>query len=193
METLRAFLAIPLPDTIVDTARHLQKDLARALPEVRWTNPDSLHLTLRFFPALPEETLEKIGRIMLSVGRLFPPFPIRVAGLGTFPAPERARVFWLGIEGGTALRQLHGAFDEQFEAIGIPREDRPFTPHLTLGRRRQGMAVPRSIPRQHETTDCGSFLADRVILFQSRLEPAGAVHTPLRVVMLAGPPATVAD
>jgi 2'-5' RNA ligase len=186
MATVRAFLAIPLTAEITDEAGRIEQALARKLPDIRWVKPASMHLTLKFFADVSEETLEKIGQIMLSVGRLFPPFPISISGLGTFPAPSRARVFWLGVQGGPALSRLHGIFDEKFEQIGIPREDRPFTPHLTLGRRRQGFSVPLTVQQQYQKIECGRLQADRVILYQSRLDPAGAVHIPLRTVFLNG-------
>jgi 2'-5' RNA ligase len=188
MAPVRAFLAIPLPPEITDKAVRIQRDLSRELSDVRWTKPAGMHLTLKFFAAVPEETLEKIGQIMLSVGRLLQPFPISISGLGTFPAPSRARVFWLGINGGPALNRLHGIFDEKFEQIGIARESRPFTPHLTLGRRRQGNPIPLTVQQHYQKIECGRFQADRVILYQSRLEPAGAIHLPLRTLLLTGTP-----
>ncbi len=186
MATVRAFLAIPLTEAITDEAGRIQQRLTRELPGVRWSHPDGMHLTLRFFAAISEETLEKIGQIMLSVGSLFQPFPIAISGLGTFPAPTRARVFWLGINGGPALTRLHGMFDEKLTQIGIPPEGRPFTPHLTLGRHRQGIAVPPAAQQDYRQIECGRLQADRVVLYQSRLAPTGAVHTPLRTVFLGG-------
>ncbi len=187
MAHLRAFLAIPLPPEITHKAGRIQQTLTSTLPDIRWVKPDSMHLTLKFFAAVSEETLEKIGQIMLSVGRLFPPFPISISGLGTFPAPSRARVFWLGVQGGPALDRLHGIFDENLDQIGIPREDRPFTPHLTLGRRRQGICIPPTVQQQFQAIECGQLLANRVILYQSRLEPAGAIHIPLCTAFFNGP------
>lgn len=147
-----------------------------------------MHLTLGFFAGISEETLEKISRIMLSVKCLFPPFPVRISGLGAFPEPSRARVFWLGVQGGPILHGLHQFFDENFARLGLPRERRAFAPHLTLGRRRQELVMSRTLLRQYETIDCGSFSADRVTLFESRLDPAGAIHIPLHTVTLSGPP-----
>ncbi|HKK01689.1 MAG TPA: 2'-5' RNA ligase family protein, partial [Desulfuromonadales bacterium] len=67
---VRAFLAIPGDAVLSETVRRLQDGLAGALPRVRWVRPDQVHLTLRFFGDIPEETLEKIGTVMLSIGRL---------------------------------------------------------------------------------------------------------------------------
>jgi 2'-5' RNA ligase len=189
MNNLRAFLAIPLSEDLRCRARLLQKELSPSFPDIRWARTESLHLTLRFLPDLPEETVEKIGQIMLSVGTLFPPFRIDVTTLGTFPGPTRARVLWLGIDGGAALGELFNALDERLAAIGLPRETRPFTPHLTLGRRRRAGAVPLDLGQHRATLPLGGFQADRMILFESRLAARGAVHLPLRIAPLGPTPA----
>ena len=184
MNNLRAFLAIPLPEDLRRRTRQLQKELSPNLPDIRWARPESLHLTLRFLPDLPEETVEKIGQIMLSVGTLIPPFRIDVTALGTFPGPSRARVLWLGIDGGTALGELFHALDERLATIGLPRETRPFTPHLTLGRWRRPGTVPPDLRQRRAALILGGFQADRIILFESRLAASGAIHLPLRVAPL---------
>jgi 2'-5' RNA ligase len=189
MSSLRAFLAIPLPEDLRRRAEELQKELSPSLPDVRWVRPENLHLTLRFLPDLPEETVEKIGQIMLSVGTLIPPFHIDVTILGTFPGSTRARVLWLGIDGGAARGELFHALDERFATIGLPRETRPFTPHLTLGRWRQPWAIPQDLWQRRAALTLGDFRADRMILFESRLAASGAIHLPLRVAPLGPAPA----
>ena len=189
MNNLRAFLAIPLPEDLRRRAEHLQKELSSSLPDVRWVRPESLHLTLRFLPDLPEESVEKIGQIMLSIGTLTPPFRIDVTALGAFPGPTRARVLWLGVDGEATLGELFQSLDERLATIGLPRETRPFTPHLTLGRRRQPGTVPQDLRQRCAALTLGSFQADRIILFESRLAASGAIHLPLRVAMLGSTPA----
>ncbi|MDY0269332.1 RNA 2',3'-cyclic phosphodiesterase [Trichloromonas sp.] len=187
MSKLRAFLAIPLSEDFRRQAAHLQKELAPSLPDLRWVRPETLHLTLRFLPDLPEETVEKIGQIMLSVGAVFPPFDIGITNLGTFPGPSRARVLWLGIDVGEILAKLFRALDKGLETLGIPRETRPFTPHLTLGRWRQPGAFPEDLRQRLAAGSIGGFRAEQLILFESRLAANGATHLPLRVVTLGLP------
>ncbi len=136
MRQVRAFLAIPLPEEIVRTAQGLCRKLADSFPHVRWVRPETMHLTLRFFGDIPEEFLEKIGEVMLSVGRLHPPFQVPVAGIGAFPSPARPRVIWLGIQEEQALMALYSALETGLGDIGLPGEERSFSPHLTLGRNR---------------------------------------------------------
>jgi len=181
---VRAFLAIPLAPPVVDRVRRLLRQIAPSLPEVRWVRLETLHLTLRFFGDLPEESLEKIGQIMLSIGRLHAPFTVQLSGLGAFPAPHRARVFWLGIRDGGELGALYRAIEERLPDLGIPRETRPFTPHLTLGRHR-GRGLPASsVLERFRDHACGPLPVDRIVLFESRLHPSGAQHLARRSVAL---------
>ena len=186
MRRVRAFLAIPVPDELRRAMARLQKELAAGLPGIRWVNPATIHLTLRFFGDLPEESLEKIGEVMLSVGRLCAPFQAEAAGVGAFPSPARPRVIWLGVRGGPPLATLHAALDEGLRQIGFPGEDRPFSPHLTLGRSRQRIAAAQQVLERFRDVACGPLPVDRIVLFESRLEPAGAVHLPLKTVRLGG-------
>lgn len=187
MAPIRAFLAIPLPERVQDQVQQLCRHLAQDLPQVRWNRGQNLHLTLKFFAAIEEESLERIGEVMLSVGRFTPPFQLRLKGLGAFPDLARPRVFWLGIEGDQPLRQLHQELETRLEACGLEPDRRPFAPHLTLGR-------PRALLRNagHNLTPRQPGLdldlpVEQLILYQSRLLPSGAQHLPRRVVQLQGP------
>jgi 2'-5' RNA ligase len=182
---IRAFLAIPLPPATIDAITELRSHLARRLPEVHWARPETLHLTLRFFGDLPEESLEKIAELMLSIGRRHASFSVTLAGLGAFPRSNRARVFWLGVQEAEPLLALQADLERRLASIGIPPESRPFTPHLTLGRHR-GRGLPaQSILAEHAGLECGVLPVDRIILYESRLRPAGAEHIPRRTVPLS--------
>jgi len=186
MQRVRTFLAIPVAAPLRGEIARIQQQLAAALPQVRWVAPETIHLTLRFFGDIPEESLEKIGEVMLSVGRLCPPFPVEVAGVGAFPSPARPRVIWLGVRGGSPLAALHAAVEEGLQQIGFPAEERPYSPHLTLGRSRQRLAAALPVLERFRDLACGTLSADRMILYESRLEPGGAVHLPRKTVSLGG-------
>jgi len=181
---VRTFLAIPLNTEIREALITLQGKLARDWPEVRWTKPESLHLTLRFFGDLPEECLEKIGEVMLSVKSFTAPFSASVRGIGAFPSLSRPRVIWAGVQGGQSLAALFIRLEDGLARIGLPREERPFTPHLTLGRCRTSSAGATQALNRYRLTDFGSLHIDRLILYESRLGPGGAVHIPRRNVKL---------
>ncbi len=184
MKERRVFLAIPLPAEIQDQLQKAQQQLRPALPGMRWTNPATLHLTLRFFGHLPEEFLEKIAAVMLSIGRFSAPFELQLRGLGAFPSPGRPRVVWIGTRDNRPLLELHARLDSALQAVGIPREERPFTPHLTLGRSREKLQGAGAVLERYRDFAGGTLQVDRLILFESRLHPSGAEHIPLRTVFL---------
>jgi 2'-5' RNA ligase len=184
MSQVRAFLAVPLSPDLQRQIARLQDRLAETLPGVRWVRPDTIHLTLKFFGDLPEESLDRIGEVVLSIGHLSVPFQARLAGVGAFPSPLRPRVIWLGVDGGPPLAKLQDDLESALEKIGIPRDDRPFTPHLTLGRRRgPTRAADRHLEPFKDAT-CGTLAVDSLVLFESRLDPDGAVHLPRKTVDL---------
>lgn len=183
MRQVRSFLAISLTEEVRRNALAIRDRLAESLPRVRWTTAETLHLTLKFFGDVPEESLETIGEVVLSVARLQPPFQVEIAEVGAFPSPARPRVFWLGVKG-DVLPAFHAALEEALGAIGIPRENRPFSPHLTLGRSRDRVSDSRALLDTYRETSCGILPVDKVVLFESRLHPAGAVHLPRKTVFL---------
>lgn len=186
MRRIRAFVAIPLSAEVVQKARQAQSALAEALPGIHWVRPESMHLTLRFFASIEEETLDRIGEVMLSVGSFTSAFQIEAKGVGAFPSAGRPRVIWLGLRDSVPLRNLHSGLEAKLEGIGIPPEERGFKPHLTLGRARRRLPPAHEVLRPFQDFSGGTMPADRLILFESRLQPSGALHLPLKTVTLAG-------
>lgn len=177
-KVLRAFIAIPLPAPCQQALQRLQHRLRPQLPGVRWTRPESIHLTLAFLGSVPEENLEKITAVMLSVGLAFAPFALTISGVGAFPSWPHPRVVWAGIAGGPQLGALQAALTAGLVPLGYRGEERPYLPHLTLGRCRSG--VRQAAPAVARTTIESSVLpVDRLILYESRLLAAGASHIPL--------------
>jgi len=125
---IRLFTAIDLP------GEHKAELLARmgGLPYVRWQTEDQLHLTLRFIGEVEENVAEEI-RLMLA-GIQFQPFPMRLAGVGTFGSRRKKRMVWAGVEGANYLRPLHEKITNVLRRAGVPPEERKYTPHVTLGR-----------------------------------------------------------
>lgn len=184
MCSVRAFLAVPLPPGLKEAIGTLQKTLRTGIPEARWTHPENLHLTLHFFGETTQESLEKIRVSMLSVKGCQRPFTVDVIRLGAFPGPHRPRVIWLGLEPGEPLRQLHERCLSALHAGGVATEQRPYSPHLTIGRMRQQKPDLAEHCRSVARTAIGRLPVDRLILYESRLHPGGAEHIPLFTVNL---------
>lgn len=165
----------------------LQQDLQRQLPPkvVRWSNPDGVHLTLKFLGDTPPDKAPAVAQGVLAAAAAFEPFDLRVAGFGCFPNVRQARVLWVGIpDVPKALAGVQRALDLQMALLDFPRETRPFSPHLTLGRvndRISGAERQALGELLHHTQvgDLGIVAAKEVVLFKSDLQPAGAVYTAL--------------
>jgi 2'-5' RNA ligase len=185
--SLRAFVAVPLPDAIRDALGDLQGDLDRRLPQgaVRWTKPQGIHLTLKFLGETPVSRLAAAETALAVIARNAPAFSCAIGPVGCFPNFSRPRVVYVGVvEPSGRLSRLHGAIEEALGRISFPPEARRFTPHLTLGRvnRRASRDAAARVGQVVESTAFDSRVevsADRFELIRSVLRPTGAEYTVL--------------
>lgn len=178
--TLRAFIAIPLPPDIVELAADLQFRLKSGGLKMRWVRSQGMHLTLKFLGDIPESRVDDLSGAMQRAGSGFGVVDLAAQGLGVFPSIKRPRVLWLGIGGETdRLARLHGRLDAELERIGIAREKRPFRAHLTLARAKGAVntrLLLDSLQAQGQYA-ARAFQAQQMVLYQSDLRPQGAVYT----------------
>ena len=187
METIRAFIAIPLPATLLNKLAALQRRLERQVPprSVRWVRAEGIHLTLKFLGDTPTHKLPDIKQALAAVGRHAPGCTFTAEGLGCFPNTNRPRVVWVGTREPTGrLAALQQAIEEVVAPLGFPPEGRKFSPHLTLGRigRRASRSDAAQVGQLVADTDVGTLAevaADRFCLIRSVLKPSGAEYTTL--------------
>jgi RNA 2',3'-cyclic 3'-phosphodiesterase len=184
---MRVFLAVDLDESLRTGIAAVQQSLSReGLPRIRWSNPRGIHLTLRFCGEIPEETSDGLAR-SLSPGAPMDPTSVAVGGLGTFPRRGSPRVLYLGVRGEEALAGLAAWVEERTVSAGLPREPRPFHPHLTLGRFHPGArTVPTELLDAPFARSVGTLSVETIIMFESHLEPAGARYEALRSFPLLG-------
>ncbi len=190
---MRIFIGIDLdPEVRARIARFLEGVQGFA-PDARWVRPESLHITLKFIGEQPPERVEAIsGRLRRVEGSAF---EIRSGGYGFFPTAKAPRVFWIEIQAGQELTELAEKIDVAVAELGIPREERAFSPHLTLARAggrsgspkwRKGdgpntaFAVLEKRLAAMDELDFGTMTAREFILYQSQLSPAGSKYTKLK-------------
>lgn len=186
---LRTFLAIELPVTVRNRIGEVQKDLKSLNADVRWVNPENIHLTLKFFGNIEKGTVGPIIESIDEPARATPPFFIKVHGVGAFPSSKNPRVIWMGLrEGKEVLISFQRWLEKEIEKIGFRPEDRPFHPHLTLGRTRGSLGREGLVERLERLKEevFGDFHVEKVILFKSDLRPTGPIYTPLKEVRLGG-------
>jgi 2'-5' RNA ligase len=183
---LRVFLAVPADAAWVESARKLVGSLSSALPRASWTRPESWHLTLKFLGEIPVEAAERFAS---EIGERVAAAPGgELSGGGAILLPPRGRPRVLGVgfaASSSALPPLAGLAriaEEAARRVGAPAEDRAFRPHVTLGRVRVPWAAA-AVESFRTATDAWAFPDWPVrscVLYQSRLQPTGAIHTPLR-------------
>ncbi|ABA89643.1 2'-5' RNA ligase [Syntrophotalea carbinolica DSM 2380] len=187
MKTVRAFIAAPLDGPVFEKIVRLQQELSAALPSVRWVRPETMHLTLAFLGDISEESLEKIGGSMLSIGSVFAPVTVDVGGLGAFPSLKRPRVVWLGLQNANTLCDLQMTITDMLRQLQVSWDDKPFKPHLTLGRCRQPVPAIDQRLAPFMERQCGHLRISRLVLYESQLTARGAIHLPRYETPLTGP------
>jgi 2'-5' RNA ligase len=188
-DTLRLLIAIELPDTAIralETVRDRvrQIDTERA---IRWSSGDGFHLTLKFLGEAPDERLSTIRGTLVDAVResKIAPFGLSIDGLGGFPDVFAPRTVWAGVHGDLEqLRRLQKVVESAIAPLGFPTESRPFSPHLTLGRARQGAPRAKLVAfgRKLASLDIGEIThwqVETVSLMKSELRPSGAIYTEL--------------
>ena len=177
---MRTFIAIELPGDLKQAIARVQDQLRGSGASANWTRPEGIHLTLKFLGEVPDvralEIIAAMEGASQGIGRL----SIAVEGAGAFPNAKVPRVLWLGVKGDIEkLAKLQVAVEDAMERLGFEREDRKFSPHLTLARIR----FPR--PRDNwpnviegiRDVKLGSFEAGHLSLMKSELRREGAVYT----------------
>ena len=190
-ETLRTFIALPLPDEWIAQLGGTIADLSRVLPHgIRWVSPDGIHLTLKFLGATDSRVAPRIlDAIAENFSDASSPL-LSLSALGTFPAGRNPRVIWAGVSGGAeGLEDLHRRAERGVSGLGWSMDGRPFRPHLTLGRvrdrvnARQRQAISDAVAgaRLPATRD---WRPDTVRLYRSVLTPRGARYSNLGEVRI---------
>lgn len=186
---MRAFLGVGLPAVVRETIASAIAELRGLHAPVAWTAPKNLHITLDFLGEILPERVSSIERSMRVVASGIGPFSLTAEGGGAFPGTRNPRVFWVGfLEPLELVRQLQQNMGNALSGAGFPPEDRPFHPHITVGRTR-GTLPPAWGERfvlAFSGKGFGVVPVSSFTLYESRLEPGGAVHTPLCDFRLEG-------
>jgi 2'-5' RNA ligase len=186
MNQIRAFIAIDLPPSIQESLDKQTARLRQTLGDdaVRWVPTHNMHLTLKFLGSLPLSHLDFIKRMLTQSADSSPQFDLQISGLGSFPNSKRPRVLWAGIHAPAGLTSLQKMIEDGATRLGYNKEERPFSPHLTLGRVRQGISAAElhnisTTLSAIQLGKIGTARVDAVYLYQSDLNSEGSVYTKL--------------
>lgn len=188
---IRSFVAIELPDAVRRDLGIISQKIKKMGLDGSFSKPDSMHLTLKFLGNIAENRVDDIEQALKKAVAGVPLLEIECRRVGVFPTPKSPRVVWVGIEAAPELSTLQRQVEGELDAIGFPREARPFSPHLTLARLK-GRANIRLLQDYLETegalAEAGRFSASELHLFRSDLRPDGARYTRLRSISLGALP-----
>ncbi|MDD5237218.1 MAG: RNA 2',3'-cyclic phosphodiesterase [Candidatus Omnitrophica bacterium] len=179
-EKIRSFIAIPLPKNIETYLSSLILELKKTNADVKWVKPENIHLTLKFLGGQDAEILEKIRIILDKLVADKNVYPLGISHIGGFPKIENPRVIWVGLSSGDKeTKAIAKELDEKINKLGIPKEERAFSSHITIGRVRSPLnkdkltAALKNCAIEEEKL---SFDADKIILYKSTLLPGGPVY-----------------
>lgn len=175
---MRLFTGLDLPALVTGNLQDLLGKL-RPMARIHWSPPENLHITTKFIGEWPEERLPELQSALAALPA-GPPLQVAIRRLGFFPNPHAPRIFWCGIEA-AGLAELAAGTDRATAALGIAREDRVYSPHLTLARIKDRVDLQplRETIAALPSLEFGAFEASRFYLYRSRLTPAGSVYTKL--------------
>jgi 2'-5' RNA ligase len=190
-QQIRSFIAIELPEEVKSGLHRLQAELK--LPQhtfVKWVAPEGIHVTLKFLGNISQEKVAEVTKVMEQASQGSIPFQLEISEVGAFPNLRQPRVLWLGIRGEIdKLVAWQQRIDSGLVPLGFAKETRPFTPHLTLARLREGVSP-------EDRRDFGELVMKTPVevnfkvnvnslnLMKSQLLPGGAVYSRLAEVKL---------
>lgn len=200
MNVIRAFIAVNLSDQVVRGLGGTLEALSMQAPKgvVRWTLPEKIHLTLKFLGDVSTASIDTITRALQAEAARHPFFDISAEGLGAFPSLRHPRVIWIGLQSPPQLESLQHGVEAEMERLGYPREERTFSPHLTLGRVRKE-AQPADLRDLAEVLEgfrigsLGTSHIEDVHLYRSELRGSGSIYTRLFTARLGETAAAAYD
>jgi 2'-5' RNA ligase len=175
---MRLFTGIAIAPHVLDNLSHVLREL-RPLAPLKWSPLENLHITSKFIGAWPEA---RLGELEGALGNMHfgQAFEIAVAGFGYFPNSHRPRALFAGVQPVAVLAELAGRIEETLQPLGIAREDRPHSPHVTLARmQREKISELREHIAKMTNFDFGRFQVSEFHLYLSKTGSNGSVYTPL--------------
>ena len=193
MEPIRAFVAIELPEQVKSVLTQLQNDLKRSkAASVKWAGAEGIHLTLKFLGNVDASEIPKLKEALSGATRGIAPFHLELGNPGAFPNAHAPRVVWVGVGGEVeTLQTLHNNVERELAPLGFSPEERSFSPHLTLGRMREGSTADdrRCLGGAVASLKVGekpTFEVGALSLMRSTLTPRGAIYSCLASFALVG-------
>ena len=182
---IRSFLAFEQPSEIQAILSRVSGELRRSPLDVRWVRPENIHLTVVFLGNIRSEDVETMENPLQKLCLTYGPFQISLKGTGCFPHSRKPRVLWIGLEGDLErMGRFRDSLQEEMQSFGIPKEDRAFSSHITIGRTRSTKNRDKLVQELNNIADISAdnlkFNVTKITLFKSTLTPAGPIYDVLK-------------
>lgn len=187
---MRLFVALDIDEEIRTRVADFVEQVRTFAPDVRWVNVESLHVTLKFIGETPDDSVKSVEQVLAEIESI--PLQMKFGGAGFFPTAKAARVFWVGIQADQELGELAKKIEHGLAGVGIPKEQRAFSAHLTLARAAGGSGAPAfrrgdkpnrqfALLQEHLQTvpapEFGTMTAREFFLYRSQLSNKGSRYT----------------
>ncbi len=190
--SIRSFIAVDLSNQARLQIEELVRELKKSDAPVGWVRVEGIHLTLKFLGNVAPEMIEEIKPVLAGIASETGPIHIEPGGCGAFPTIKAPRVVWVGLRGLLGpLAELQRKIEAAMIPFGFNPENRPFKPHLTVGRvkGRARLQALQQILLAHGDFTAEPFDVTELVLYKSELRPDGARYTPLSKAPFSGRPA----
>ena len=176
---MRSFIAIELSEAAKSALAGLQQELKKCGADIRWVKAENIHLTLKFLGNIEDEIVDDVLRIIEGICKKLRVFDLDIKGTGAFPNLRSPRVLWVGVNSNADIAALQNEIEAGMSSLGFARENRKFTPHLTLGRFRSSQCKGPLLKKVElfKNRKYGLINVRAVALMRSDLSPSGARHS----------------
>lgn len=182
--TVRAFIAIPIPKAVKDYLSNLIFNFQQTISEnsIKWVDPNNIHLTLKFLGDLTNSAIKNLTTSLES--NKLSSFELKIEKVGAFPSIYKPRVIWVGISKNDVLNNLAGYIKEVTQFIQPEENDKPFSPHLTIARIKPGIKnesyeLLKKVLVKNREIEPIQFPVSNYCVFQSKLTPKGPIYSVL--------------
>ena len=176
---MRLFIAALLPENINEQISGYVNSLKQDIDGVRWEKPEKLHLTLKFLGNVEDEQARRMSAALEQLAETYSPFVLNISEFGGFPRLKNPRVLYVGLSENENLSTFHSELDLTLSKFGFEKEERKFTPHITIGRVKQKISVKQA-PDITKT----AFEITQIGIIKSELRSSGSIYTPLKLFKL---------
>ena len=181
--TIRSFLAFSISGALKEKFKHILNDLQHARADVKWVKLENIHLTLKFLGSLEESTLDNVSSVLRERCRGFNPITSYLNEIGAFPDLRHPKIVWGALDDSNKeIQAIVDVLEGEFAKLGLAPEERPFKPHITIGRVKSSANLKNLIQTIQQITfeDKIQQTFDKIVLYKSTLTSQGPIYEALK-------------